>query len=47
MVVLRRVVEEVEDAASQISLEEARWEDPDFQIGEVLEEEVPFEAFGR
>ena len=47
VVVLRRVVEEVEDAASQISLEEARWEDPDFQIGEVLEEEVPFEAFGR
>lgn len=47
VVVLRRVVEEVDDAASQISLEEARWEDPDFQVGEVLEEEVPFEAFGR
>ena len=47
VVLLRRVVEEVEDEASQISLEEARWEDPDFQIGEVLEEEVPFEAFGR
>ncbi len=47
VVVLRRVVEEVEDEASQISLEEARWEDPNFQIGEVLEEEVPFEAFGR
>jgi N utilization substance protein A len=47
VIVLRRVVEEVEDAACQVSLEEARWEDPDFQVGEVLEEEVPFEAFGR
>lgn len=45
--VLRSVVEEVEDASSQISLEEARWEDTDFQVGDVLEEEVPFEAFGR
>lgn len=47
VVVLRRVVEEVEDPASQVSLEEARWEDSDFQVGEMLEEEVPFEAFGR
>jgi N utilization substance protein A len=45
--ILRTVVEKVEDAGTQISLEEARWEDPDFQIGDVLEEEVPFEAFGR
>jgi N utilization substance protein A len=45
--VLRTVVEEVEDAGTQISLEEARWEDGDFQVGDVLEEEVPFEAFGR
>ncbi len=47
VIVLRRVMEEVEDPASQISLEEARWEDPNFQVGEVLEEEVPFEDFGR
>ncbi len=47
VVVLRTVVEEVEDPASQVSLEEARWEDPDFQVGEMLEEEVPFDAFGR
>jgi N utilization substance protein A len=47
VIVLRRVVEEVEDSACQISAEEARWEDPDFQVGEMLEEEVPFEAFGR
>ncbi len=44
---LKSVVEEVEDPSCEISLEEARWEDPDFQIGDVLEEEVPFEAFGR
>ncbi|MCH7715003.1 MAG: transcription termination factor NusA [Gemmatimonadetes bacterium] len=44
---LRTVVETVEDSATQISLEEARWEDPEFQPGEVLEEEEPFEAFGR
>src|SRR5262245_63890214 len=45
--VLRTVVEQVEDPAAQVSLEEARWEDTDFQPGDVLEEEVPFEQFGR
>ncbi len=44
---LRQVVETVEDASAQISTEEARFEDPDFQIGDMLEEEVPFEALGR
>src|SRR6266566_1729044 len=43
----RTVVETVEDPGSQVALEEARFEDPDFQVGDVLEEEVPFEAFGR
>src|SRR5437879_10479600 len=47
IVVLKTVVETVEDAGTQISLEEARYEDPDFQPGDVLEEEVPFEQFGR
>jgi N utilization substance protein A len=46
-VVLKSVVEEVEDAGTQVSLEEAQWEDPAFRVGDVLEEEVPFEAFGR
>jgi len=46
-VVLKSVVEEVEDAGTQVSLEEAQWEDPAFSVGDVLEEEVPFEAFGR
>ena len=47
IVVLRTVVETVEDPGSQVSLEEARFEDPEFQVGDVLEEEVPFEVFGR
>jgi N utilization substance protein A len=47
VMVLKTVVEEVEDPACQTSLEEARWEDEAFQPGDVLEEEVPFEAFGR
>jgi N utilization substance protein A len=44
---LRQVVEVVEDPACQISLEEARYEDPDFVLGDQLEEEVPFSQFGR
>ncbi|MDX2193191.1 MAG: transcription termination factor NusA [Gemmatimonadales bacterium] len=44
---LRQVVELVEDSSWQISLEEARFEDPDFAVGDMLEEEVPFEQFGR
>jgi N utilization substance protein A len=44
---LRQVVEAVEDSACQISLEEARYEDPDFVLGDQLEEEVPFTQFGR
>ena len=45
--VLKSVVDEVEDPTSQVSLEDARYEDPEFEVGDVLEEEVPFEAFGR
>jgi len=44
---LRYVVEEVEDPSLQISLEDAQYEDPDFEVGDVLEEDVPFAAFGR
>jgi N utilization substance protein A len=47
IVVLRTVVETVEDPGSQVSVEEARFEDADFQVGDVLEEEVPFDGFGR
>jgi len=44
---LRTVTEAVEDPSAQVSLEEARFEDPDFQVGDVLEEEIPFTEFGR
>lgn len=47
VVVLRTVVEEVQDPAREISLEEARWEDPEVQVGDVLEETVALERFGR
>src|SRR5215212_4502272 len=44
---LRQVVETVEDPSAQITLEEAQYEDADFQVGDMLEEEVPFVDFGR
>src|SRR5438309_10873259 len=47
IVVLRSVVETVQAPGSQVSLEGARFEDPEFQAGDVLEEEVPFDVFGR
>src|SRR5512143_1897751 len=46
IVVLKTVVETIEDPGTQGTLEEARFEDPDFQVGDVLEEEVPFAEFG-
>ncbi len=45
--VLKEVVAEVEDPSRQISLEEARYDDPDFQVGDVLETDVDFSEFGR
>jgi N utilization substance protein A len=45
--VLKEVVAEVEDSSRQISLEEARWDDPDFEVGDVLEVPVEFSDFGR
>ncbi len=45
--VLKEVVAEVEDPARQISLEEARWDDPEFEVGDVLEIPVEFGEFGR
>jgi N utilization substance protein A len=47
MVVLRRVVDEVEDPACEIALEEARWDDEGFEVGDVMEIPVRFEDFGR
>jgi len=47
IVVLKEVVEKVEDAARQVSLEEARFDDPDFEVGDLIEIPVPFSDFGR
>lgn len=45
--VLKEVVAEVEDPSREISLEEARWDDPDFEVGDILEVPVEFQDFGR
>jgi N utilization substance protein A len=45
--VLKEVVEVVEDPSREISAEEARWDDPDFEVGDVLEIPVDFTQFGR
>jgi N utilization substance protein A len=47
IVVLKEVVEEVEDPSREVSVQEARWDDPDFQVGDLLEIPVEFEDFGR
>ena len=46
IVVLRTVVEQVDDPAVQISLEEARWDDEDYEVGDVMVVEVSFEDLG-
>ncbi|HUE96984.1 MAG TPA: transcription termination factor NusA [Longimicrobiaceae bacterium] len=45
--VLKEVVAEVEDPSREISLEEAQWDDPDFEVGDILEVPVEFADFGR
>jgi transcription termination/antitermination protein NusA len=45
--VLKEVVAEVEDSAREISLEEAQWDDPEFEVGDILEVPVEFADFGR
>ncbi len=47
IIVLKRVVEEVEDPSAEISLEKARWDDPSFEVGDVMEIPVEFSEFGR
>jgi len=46
MVVLKRVVEDVEDSSAEISLEKAQWDDPTYEVGDVMEIPVTFEEFG-
>ena len=47
IVLLKTVVEEVTDPSRETLLEEARFEDPEFQIGDVMEIPVDFAEFGR
>src|SRR5688572_6582463 len=47
IVILKKVVETVEDQIIEISLEEARYEDPDYQVGDLMEIPVEFAEFGR
>lgn len=45
--VLKEVVAEVQDSSREILLEEARWDDPEFEVGDILEVPVEFAHFGR
>jgi N utilization substance protein A len=47
IVVLKRVVDEVEDPSCEIALEEARWDDDTYEVGDVMEIPVHFAEFGR
>jgi N utilization substance protein A len=47
IVLLKDVVESVEDSSRQISVEDARMYDEGFQVGDVLEEPIDFAVFGR
>ena len=47
IVLLKTVVEKVEDPASQITVEEARYEDPEYEVADVMEIPVDFAEFGR
>jgi N utilization substance protein A len=47
IIVLKEVVAEVIDPSREVSVEEARWDDPDFQVGDLLEIPVEFSEFGR
>ncbi len=47
IVLLKTVVEEVTDGSREILLDDARFEDPEFQVGDVMEIPVDFMEFGR
>src|SRR5881397_1372881 len=47
IVLLKTVVETVEDPSKEVSLEDARTFDEGFEVGDVLEEPVDFAVFGR
>ncbi|MEO6446133.1 MAG: transcription termination factor NusA [Gemmatimonadaceae bacterium] len=47
IVLLKTVVAEVTDPGCEITVEEAQFEDPEFQVGDVMEIPVDFAEFGR
>src|SRR3569832_1255703 len=47
IVLLKTVVEEVTDPSRDVSVEEARFEDAEFQVGDMMEIPVDFAEFGR
>ena len=47
IVLLKTVVDEVTDESREVTVEEARFMDPEFQIGDVMEIPVDFMEFGR
>jgi transcription termination/antitermination protein NusA len=47
IVLLRTVVDAITDPAREVSLEEARFFDPGFEVGDIQETEVDFAEFGR
>ena len=47
IVILKKVVEAVTDEVIEIDIEEARYEDPDYQAGDIMEIPVDFNEFGR
>lgn len=47
VIALKRVVDEVEDPSAEVLLEDARLDDPDFEVGDIVEIPVNFDDFGR
>ena len=47
IVILKTVVEGVEDPAREVSLDEARFQDAEFEVGDIMEIPVEFAEFGR
>jgi N utilization substance protein A len=47
IVLLKTVVDEVTDESREVTVEEARFMDPEFQVGDVMEIPVDFLEFGR
>src|SRR3954469_14591448 len=47
IVLLKTVVESVEDSSREIAIDDAKMYDDGFELGDVMEEPIDFAAFGR